>query len=141
MKSQKKLREDVIWWMQTAIEDYETARVLYKAKRYSKSIHTMHNAVEKMLKAAMLSLRMDIPRGRTGHILTHMYDKVKTQYKIPENLEEILRDLSPLYMPTEYPDSAFGVPYKIYGKEYATKYITKVGDILKCLKTYILQKK
>jgi HEPN domain-containing protein len=141
MKSKKKLREDVVWWMETALEDYESARVLYKEKRYSKSIHIMHNAVEKMLKAAMLSLRMEIPRGRTGHILTHMYGKIKMQYKLPENLEEVLRDLSPLYMPTEYPDSAFGVPYRIYGKEYAVKYITEVGEILKCLKPHILQEK
>jgi HEPN domain-containing protein len=141
MKAKKKLREDVVWWMETALEDYESAKVLYKAKRYSKSIHIMHNAIEKMLKASLLSLRMEIPRGRTGHILTHMYEKIKTKYKLPENLEEVLRDLSPLYMPTEYPNSAFGVPYKIFGKEYAIKYIQGVGEILKCLKSHILQKK
>ena len=141
MKGQKKLREDVFWWMETALEDYESARILYKEKRYSKSIHIMHNAVEKMLKAAMLSLRMEIPRGRTEHILTHLYQKIKMKYKLQEDLEEALRDLSPLYMPTEYPDSAFGVPYKIYGKEYAVKYIDKVGEILKCFESYMLKKK
>jgi HEPN domain-containing protein len=48
MKGQKKLREDVFWWMETALENYESARILYREKRYSKSIHVMHSAVEKM---------------------------------------------------------------------------------------------
>jgi HEPN domain-containing protein len=56
---------------------------------------------------------------------------VKPRLRLPKRLEEAIFDLTPLYLPTKYPDAAFGIPSKVYGREYSSKYVGKVGEIIK----------
>src|SRR5207245_9603623 len=57
------LREDAGWWLTAAIDDYESAQLLFKGGKYSKSIHVLHNSVEKVRKAV---IRAEQNRPRRG---------------------------------------------------------------------------
>jgi hypothetical protein len=45
------VREDAGWWLAAAIDDYESAQLLFKGGKYSKCIHVLHDSAEKSLKA------------------------------------------------------------------------------------------
>src|SRR5438445_11746129 len=100
------LREDAGWWLAAAIDDYESAQLLFKGGKYSKSIHVLHNSADKALKAAILSERKRPPRGAGGHNLVRLYATVARRAKLSPKLVRTLDDLSPLYLPSEYPDPA-----------------------------------
>ncbi len=59
----KPSREDAQWWLAASIDDYESAQLLFKGGKYSKSIHVLHNSAEKALKAAILAERKRPPPG------------------------------------------------------------------------------
>ncbi len=73
--------------MAAAIDDYESAQLLFKGGKYSKCIH--------------------------------------------------LDDLSPLYLPSEYPDAAFGAPGTLFKKEQAQRYLREVGELVRWLRRRI----
>jgi HEPN domain-containing protein len=129
-------REDVKWWLSAAVDDYESAQLLFKGGKYSKSIHVLHNSAEKALKAAILAERKRPPRGAAGHNLARLSEMVKFR-GIPPRLARTLLDLGPLYLPTEYPDAALGVPGTMFKKEQAQRYLKEVGALVKWLRKNI----
>ena len=131
------LREDAGWWLTAAIDDYESAQLLFKGGKYSKSIHVLHNSVEKVLKAVILAERKRPPRGVEGHNLVRLHAMVARQAKLPPKLVRTLDDLSPLYLPSEYPDAAFGTPGTLFKKEQAQRYLREVGELVRWLKRRI----
>lgn len=129
-----KAREDARWWLAAAIDDYESAQLLFKGGKYSKTIHVLHNAVEKALKAAILSERKRPPRGAGGHNLVSLYNMVESKLKLSSKLVRTIDDLSPLYLPSEYPDAALGVPGTLFKKEQAQRYLREVGVLVRWLR-------
>jgi HEPN domain-containing protein len=99
-------REDSSWWLLAAVDDYESAQILFKGGKYSKSIHVLHNATEKILKAAILAEKKHPPVGTAGHNLVRLYEMLGRRYKLSPKLARTIDDLSPLYLPSEYPDAA-----------------------------------
>lgn len=130
----KRSREDAQWWLAAAIDDYESAQILFKGGKYSKTIHVLHNAVEKALKAAILSERKRPPRGAGGHNLVSLYNMVESKLKLSNKMVRTLDDLSPLYLPSEYPDAALGVPGTLFKKEQAQRYLREVGVLVRWLR-------
>lgn len=126
-------REDVSWWFSACVDDYESAQLLFKGGKYSKSIHVLHNAAEKALKAAVLAERKRPPRGAAGHNLARLSEMISLR-KIPPRLTRALQDLGPLYLPSEYPDAALGVPGTIFKKDQAERYMREVGALIKWLR-------
>lgn len=129
-----KAREDAQWWFAAAIDDYESAQLLFRGGKYSKTIHVLHNAVEKALKAAILSERKRPPRGAGGHNLVSLYNMVESKLKLSSKLVRTIDDLSPLYLPSEYPDAALGVPGTLFKKEQAQRYLREVGELVRWLR-------
>jgi len=127
----KKIRKDVVWWLGSARDDYKSALRLYEVGMHANALNLLHTSIEKALKAAILSTGKRYPRGAEGHKLNLLYRMVRSELRLPSRLEEAIFDLTPLYLPTKYPDAAFGIPSKVYGSEYSSKYIRKVGEIIK----------
>ncbi len=130
----KAIREDARWWLAAAVDDYESAQLLFKGRKYSKTIHVLHNAVEKALKAAILAERKRPPRGAGGHNLVSLYSMVESRLKLSNKLIRTIDDLSPLYLPSEYPDAALGVPGTLFKKEQAQRYLREVGELVRWLR-------
>ncbi len=130
----KARREDAGWWLLAAIDDYESASLLFKGGKYSKCIHVLHNTAEKILKAAILSQRKRPPRGAAGHNLAGLYELLAPQPRLPLRLVRTIHDLGPLYLPTEYPDAALGVPGTIFKRDQAERYLREVGALVRWLR-------
>lgn len=126
-------REDVDWWFRASVDDYESAQLLFRGGKYSKSIHVLHNASEKVLKAAILAEGKRPPRGAAGHNLVRLCEMLGGR-EIPARLVRMLQDLSPLYLPSEYPDAALGVPGTIFKKGQAERYVREVGSLIRWLR-------
>jgi len=136
----RKGREDSHWWLLAAVDDYESAQLLFKGGKYSKCIHVLHNSAEKVLKAALLSQRKRPPMGAAGHNLARLYETLAPRPSIPPRLVRTIYDLGPLYLPTEYPDAALGVPGTIFKREQAERYLSEVGALVKWLRSNMFRK-
>src|SRR3989442_12230177 len=130
----KRAREDAEWWLAASIDDYESAQLLFKGGKYSKTVHILHNATEKALKAAILAERKRPPYGAGGHNLVRLYEMVQSKLKLSAKLVRTIDDLSPLYLPSEYPDPALCVPGTLFQNEQAPRYFSAVGQLLQWLK-------
>ena len=108
-----------------------------KGGKYSKCIHVLHNSAEKALKAAILAERKRPPRGAGGHNLVRLHAMVAGRAKLSRKLVRTLDDLSPLYLPSEYPDAALGAPGTLFKKEQAQRYLREVGELVRWLKRQI----
>lgn len=84
------------WWKQT-LKDIDTARSLYKIKRYDYSSFWCQQAAEKALKTLLL---------KRGYKLIKTHDLVLLSKKLnaPEDIIELCKDLTPVYVETRYPD-------------------------------------
>ena len=127
----KKIRKDVVWWLGSAKDDYKSALRLYEVGMHANALNLLHTSIEKALKAVILWSGKRYPRGAEGHKLNLLYGMVKRELRLPRRLEEAIFELTPLYLPTKYPDAAFGIPSKVYGREYSSKYIRRVGETIK----------
>ena len=131
MMMAQKIRKDVVWWLGSAKDDYKSALRLYEVGMHANALNLLHTSIEKALKAAILWSGKRYPRGAEGHKLNLLYGMVKPKLRLPKRLEEAIFDLTPLYLPTKYPDAAFGIPSKVYGREYSSKYVRKAGEIIR----------
>ncbi len=86
------------------------------------------------MKAAILAERKRPPRGAGGHNLVRRSEMLAVRVKLPPRLKRTLQDLGPLYLPTEYPDAAMGVPGTIFKREQAERYLREVGALVKWLR-------
>ncbi len=129
----KRSREDARWWLAASIDDYESAQLLFKGGKYSKTVHVLHNATEKALKAAILAERKRPPYRTGGHNLVRLYEMVQSKLKLPTKLVRTIDDLSPLYLPSEYPDAALGVPETLFKKKQAQRYLREIGELVQWL--------
>jgi len=102
--------------------------------KYSKTVHVLHNATEKALKAAILGERKRPPYGAGGYNLVRLYEMVQPKLKLSAKLVRTIDDLSPLYLPSEYPDAALGVPGTLFKKEQAQRYLREVGELVQWLR-------
>ncbi len=130
----RRAREDVGWWLAASIDDYESAQLLFKGGKYSKTVHVLHNAAEKALKAAILAERKRPPYGAGGYNLVRLYEMAASKLHLSPRLVRLIYDLSPLYLPSEYPDAALGVPGTLFKKGQAQRYLREVGELVQWLK-------
>ncbi len=130
----RRAREDAGWWLAASIDGYESAQLLFKGGKYSKTVHILHNATEKALKAAILAERKRPPHGPGGHNLVRLYEMAESRLRLPPRLVRTIDDLSPLYLPSEYPDAALGVPGTLFKKEQAQRYLREIGELVQWLR-------
>ena len=69
--------------------------------------------------------------------MVRLHAMVARQAKLSPKLVRTLDDLSPLYLPSEYPDAAFGAPGTLFKKEQAQRYLREVGELVRWLRRRI----
>jgi len=55
------MKDEAKFWLKQAKEHYEDALYLYKGRRYSMAVYCCHQALEKMLKAAIVEFAQKAP--------------------------------------------------------------------------------
>ena len=125
-------KESENWWNQS-LYDFESAKDVFKLKRYSLSVFLCQQSVEKGLKAYFIELKKESPG--TTHSLIFLAKSVK----LPEKYFKFLRRLMPQFVNTRYPDAAYGLPSELYDNEIALEYLKDSEEVLKWLKKKILK--
>lgn len=104
MSAEKDLRE----WIKYAEEDLETARVLFEAGRYAACAYHCQQALEKILKAAIVYTTQDRPPRI--HNLRDLAARLQG-LSIPDEVGLTLRRVGPHYRATRYPGLANSTEY------------------------------
>jgi HEPN domain-containing protein len=127
------MRENVELWLKQSLEDLDTARVLLNNNKYYASAFYSHQVAEKALKA-LLYFGKDVKT----HDLSKMLDIIKEEVNL--NVEEIRKEalkLNPNYTISRYPDAANSLPYLLYDKNDAEKYLNMAEKIINWVKKFI----
>ncbi len=125
------MREEITNWIKQAKEEYDTAIISYKAKKWFATAFWCQQSVEKMLKALFL-LKIKKPTGPT-HSLTYL----GRELKIPNKFWDILRNLTKEYYMSRYPDATGDVPFMAYNEEDAKYFLNKSKELIKWVESQI----
>ena len=94
-------------WLDYAAADYQVAKVLLNDGKklgaaYQAAVFHCHQSIEKMLKAVLTEQGRDVVKI---HNLVRLM--ILTEVPFPANIETIVSDLNPHYIPPRYPDLDF----------------------------------
>ncbi|MBI2263163.1 HEPN domain-containing protein [Candidatus Berkelbacteria bacterium] len=116
-------------WYQLAKSDLEMAESLSTGKnRFFYCVHFCHQAIEKILKAAVQEYSEILP------LRTHNLPALARQTKLKFNQKqtEFLLRLNPHYLGTKYPEDINAL-YKTYTKDFATKIYKETKEFFQWL--------
>lgn len=87
-------------WLKQAKYDLDTAKAMFKTRRYIYTVFMCHLSVEKGLKGLFVqSFQKEPPKS---HDLNYLCNKVKLN--LPEELRKFMDRLNDLSVPSRYPD-------------------------------------
>lgn len=84
------------WWKQT-LSDINVAKYLFKTKNYNYSSFWCQQAAEKALKTLLLERGYEL-------IKTHDLVLLARELDVPDDITQLCKDLTPVYVETRYPD-------------------------------------
>jgi HEPN domain-containing protein len=91
------MRTEVRKWWEKALNDLDTARILFKNGKYEETAFFCQQSAEKGLKALLLEREGEIEK-------VHDLVKLGRKVKIPENLLNYSKELTLAYIYSRYPD-------------------------------------
>jgi len=119
-------------WYEEGLDDYATAKDLFRLRRYSKVCYFCHQACEKILKALMIK---ELKRYDPIHSVAELLRRLSTVLNVPKELITIGEKLDRYYIPTRYPNAwPYGAPHTHYSEEDAKEalnYAEKVMEFAK----------
>jgi HEPN domain-containing protein len=116
-------RETELWWIQGK-RDRETAGNCHKAGDYYAAVFFCHQSLEKAFKALIIEKKKEMP-PRT-HSLLELAELVEA----PGSLMHFLRELTPDYITTRYPDAAGGPIADLYDVETSEGVLSGTDEVL-----------
>ncbi len=115
-------------WFEYARIDLKNAGILFENKSYKDSIWFCHQAIEKLLKAIIISHGKNV---RKIHDLVELWEEA---ILVPnKSISRFLEELNPYYIPTRYPEAGFKLKI-IYTKRTAHKILKTVQEVFKWLR-------
>jgi len=118
------------WWSQSKY-DFETGKYLYDGKRYGPASFMIQQSVEKALKALYL---LKVKESLTP---THSLVFLASKIEVPNQYFRFLKELSPEFVVSRYPDSWAEAPHTYYNKELLDSYFTDAKKVLEWIKSQI----
>lgn len=131
------VREAVFDWLEEAKEELETAKQLYKMKRYAHSCFHAQQAVEKALKAIIIHVKRVIHRS---HDLVELYGEVKDVLHVNSSIESCLPELSAYYTQSRYPNAGLRRPSLEIGEEQAKRSLRTAQGVINEVDRFITSK-
>jgi HEPN domain-containing protein len=119
------LREEArLWWAQSK-RDKKTAIHSHESKDYYAAVFWSHQAVEKALKAVVIEKTRELPRR------THSLLDLAEQAGLPPRYHSFLRELSPHYIVSRYPDASGAEPADLYDGRSSRSILKKSEEVLR----------
>jgi len=138
LPSRNPRRETVSVWLEDAESELEAARTLFE--RGSPRLHraileSLHDAVEKNMKAVIVYKGVRVPRGREGHDLIHLENLLKAKgIEIPIEHKDTVRNLALVYPRTRY-EEAGPLPSEFQDRKFIENFLNKTEELYQWLKT------
>jgi HEPN domain-containing protein len=123
------LRREIQNWIDQSNDDFDGALFNYEGGKYYIAAFLCQQAVEKALKALFL----DEKKGEVPQ--SHSLIYLATNTSVPDKFLSFLRELTPKYVDTRYPDASVDLPSRIYDKENTKGILDKSGEVLAWIKT------
>lgn len=117
-------REAELWWRQGQ-RDRQTAGNCDGAGDYYAAVFFCHQALEKALKAVIIERRRELP-PRTHNLLG-----LAELAEVPEANLNFLRELTPDYVTTRYPDAAGGPIADLYDTETSQRVLSRTDEVMR----------
>jgi len=107
------MRKEAEQWLKQAESDLKNAKLLLKHGAYDLVAFLSHQIAEKALKHKIIKENKDIPAK------THNLKELGDVVECPIDVAVALRDLTPHYIISRYPDAANAIPAEIYTEKIA----------------------
>ncbi len=121
-------------WIEIAEYDFATANAMLKTGRYLYVAFMCQQALEKMLKAIIVSKTDKFPPK--VHKLEFLANEAGVNKELNEKQKDLLNELSFFYLNNRYPDFKVELN-KLITKEKSMKLIEQTEDLLKWIKQKI----
>ncbi|MGB4270702.1 MAG: HEPN domain-containing protein [Spirochaetota bacterium] len=131
-------KKEALRWFQTALSDYEAAKIMYDNEKYAHACFLCQQSSEKALKA----LHYYYDSEPWGHSIIKLINDVKSiNTSLYEKFYQLIDDarlLDKLYIPTRYPNGLPDItPDMAYSQKDADSALSSTQRILEKVKEYI----
>ncbi len=105
------MRQEANNWLRQGMADFKTANDCLEDGNYYASAFFCQQTIEKCLKGLYIVRKRDTPPK------THNLLELSLKLNIPEEFLSVVRELTPEFIITRYPDAIGGIPADLYDKE------------------------
>ncbi len=123
------VREEAYDWLEEARADLARARRALEGADYSISCFFSQQAIEKALKAIIIGLVRQRPPHM--HDLTALYQMAKPALELPDELVELLPEVSQYYATARYPNAGLRRPSLSFSRTQAQRALEVAERVLK----------
>ena len=131
------IRSEVKLWIEDSDDSLKVARDNLAMGNYHVAAFSIHQAVEKVLKAAVIALRHRMPPKT--HVLDELYDDVSAEVPLTEEQRDFLVELTPTHQVSRYVDAAGRLPRNAYTKRLVERYMENALPIIDAVKKRVLK--
>ncbi len=124
------MKEQAQKWLEQSDYDWETAKALFRSRRYVYCIFMCHLAIEKALKGLYSEIKKQLP-PRTHNLLFFVKELTLS---VPPDLLDFMGKLNDVSVVTRYPEDLQKV-VKAYPRRVAQEYLNKTYEVLKWIRT------
>lgn len=116
------VRKEVLDWLNSAEDDFETAEVLFKQGVYYACAFYCQQSAEKALKAVYVH---KLKKNTAYHNLVRLAEELA----VPSSIISACRKLNPHYVQSRYPDAANAIPKEVYDEETAEALLGNAKEV------------
>ena len=125
------MRDEIRRWLEQSEADFSGARYNFDGGKFYIAAFWCQQAVEKALKALFLyEKKGEVPQS---HSLIYL----ATNTSMPEKFFSFLKELTPKFIDTRYPDASVDLPKNIYDEENTKRILEKSEEVLEWVKKKI----
>jgi len=125
------MRKEIKNWSDQANDDFDSAKFNFNGKKFYVAAFLCQQAVEKALKALFLyEKKGEVPQS---HSLIYL----ATNTSVPKSFYSFLKELTPKFIDTRYPDASVDLPSRIYDEENTKRILDKTKDMLAWIKNQL----
>ena len=125
------MREEVRVWLMQSESDFDGANYNYDGKKFYIAAFFCQQSVEKALKALFLyENKGAVPQS---HSLIYL----ATNTSVPNNFFSFLRELTPKFIDTRYPDASTDLPSNLYDEDNTKYLLEKSREVLEWIRKKI----
>lgn len=129
--------DKVLYWIDIAEYDMETARAMLESKRFLYVAFMCHQSIEKILKAYHQMKSNDLPPKT--HNLLSLFDKTGLLGKLDQDQSAFLDILNPLNIQVRYPEHRERI-LKTLSDERAKDILVRTEELFEWIKRELLKK-